>query len=496
MDLYIYARQSQYRGGGLSPNCEIQVAECQEWADEGAHRVVGIFKDVDISASQYSTRPRKDYERMLEGLRRGEAEGVVVTEMPRLYRRLEELLDLIQMATTTRLQHILTTDNSGYDLSTGEGVHNAVSAVNNAALESRRLSDRIRRKKRAQARRGRYAGGPRPYGFEGAIRDEHGNVINRHRIGVAIIEHEADVIREVVARLIAGESMRSIVTLLNERGERTSTGKLFEMTNLKRLVTSKRVIGVRTHDGVDYPAEWPAILSREEWEQVQLILRSEKALEERREARSRRHLLTGFLECGVCGAKLTGRRRGRDGTLHLIYSCQVHDTRGRRKGCGRLSRSAEPMNELITEAVLYRYDSPELAAALAGTDESEGVKTLLTTYNAQKLKLNQLVEDYATGLLNREQLALAKAIVEDSLEKTRSQLSEMQTGRALAAVPAGQSVREAWEAADVDWRRSLIELVVEKVIVHPGRPGGRRWKDASGREWSFDPEKIEIVWKL
>ena len=43
--------------------------------------------------------------------------------MTRLYRRLEELLEVIKLAETTALRRIEATDDMSYDLSTGEGVH-------------------------------------------------------------------------------------------------------------------------------------------------------------------------------------------------------------------------------------------------------------------------------------------------------------------------------------------------------------------------------------
>jgi hypothetical protein len=55
----------------------------------------------------------------------------------------------------------------------------------------------------------------------------------------------------------------------------------------------------------------------------------------------------------------------------------------------------------------------------------------------------------------------------------------------------------------VDWRRQLIALVVDKVILHPTRPGGRQWpEDGSelaeriGQQWRFNPAAVEIRWKV
>jgi hypothetical protein len=45
-------------------------------------------------------------------------------------------------------------------------------------------------------------------------------------------------------------------------------------------------------------------------------------------------------------------------------------------------------------------------------------------------------------------------------------------------------------------RRSFVELLVEKIIVHAGRTGAKVWTDeASDQSWRFDPDLIEICWR-
>jgi site-specific DNA recombinase len=157
----IYARLSKDRSG-LSVNVGIQEAEAREYAAEHGHEVVAVHSDNDLSASRYSSKPRPGYEALWRAIESGSVEAVIVTEMTRLYRRLEELLDLIHLAERTNLKSIETTDGVGYRLNTGEGIHAAVAAINNAVLESRKISDRQRRKQAAKAREGLSHGGRGP----------------------------------------------------------------------------------------------------------------------------------------------------------------------------------------------------------------------------------------------------------------------------------------------------------------------------------------------
>jgi DNA invertase Pin-like site-specific DNA recombinase len=146
----VYARLSIEREAS-SDNVETQIEECSAHIDDQGWTVACIFSDTDISASRYGRKLRPGYNHLLDAVRAGEVECIVITEMPRLYRRLEELLELMHLAETTALKRIGTTDGYFYDLSTEMGVRNAVAAVNTAALESRRTSDRMKRKRRAEA---------------------------------------------------------------------------------------------------------------------------------------------------------------------------------------------------------------------------------------------------------------------------------------------------------------------------------------------------------
>lgn len=473
----VYARLSRDRSG-LSENVAIQRRDCQEHAQAQGWEVTALYEDNDLGASRYSrNRERPGYQQMLAAIRAGEVEAVLVTEMPRLYRRLEELLELIHLAEKTPFRHIETTEGGGYNLSTAEGIHNAVSAVNNAVLETRRFSDRMKRKKRAQAREGRFGGGVRPFGYEAD--------------GVTVRESEAAIIREVAERIIAGESLYSICRDLHDRGIVGSTGQTFQRHTLKRLMTGKRLIGIRTHNGeAEYKAVWPAILDQDTWAKLQLVLQADYRYTTTAPTKGRRtYLLTGMIFCGRDGCEV--RMIGQGGGGVRQYGCRG-DGIVQRRGY-HLSRQAEPLEALVTEAVLYRLDSPKLAQFLA-QDNGE-LSGLQDQYFEQKARLDNLITDYATGLLNREQLALAKVAAEEALEATKRRLARMEHNHVLASIPAGKSLREAWDGADTNWRRALVGLVVEKVIVLPGRPGEHRWKAKDGRSWFFQPDHVRIVWK-
>src|SRR6266545_1949784 len=481
-----YARLSMDKSG-LSENVEIQKAECLEYIAEQGWELVGSFEDNDISASRDAKRAHRErlgYQELTRLVRKGSVDVVVITEMPRLYRRLDELLDLIRLAEVTPLRKIAVTDGSGYDLATGEGIHNAVSAVNNAVLESRKMSDRMKRKLRARAKLGLPGGGLRPFGYE--------------KDRMTVNAEEAAIIRELAERVIAGTPLKRLAVELDQRGIRTPTGKTWQPSVLRRILTSKRIVGINVHSGEEYPAAWPAILPQDVWEELQLVLNTEARLAGADKKGWRTYLLTGLLYSGVegCGVPLTGMG---------AYGIRAYGCRGRtletKPGQFHLRRAADPLDALIIQSVFYVLESDQFAQVYKETRAPE-MRDLLTQYGTRKLKLDDLITDYATGLLNREQLAHAKAVVEDALEEVKAKMARVQHGKTLAQIPIDQTIREAWDShPELTWRRSLIQLVVEKIIVHPSFPGGKLWPPRTAdaepdQQWRFDPDKIEIIWKV
>jgi DNA invertase Pin-like site-specific DNA recombinase len=465
---------SKVRSGELSESVEIQLDEGRDYCQRQGWNVAGEFKDDDISASKYSKKLREDYDNLLNAIRGNQGDVVVITEMPRLYRRLEELLELIHLAETTSLRKIATTDDSGYNLSTGEGIHNAISAVNNAARESSRISERTKRLKRAGAKAGKPNGGRRCYGFESD--------------GETMREAEAVVIREMVRRLLDGETQTGLVRDLNQRGIPTCDGKTWTPKTVRMLLFSKRLIGIRTHLGMEYKATWPAIIAGQDWEKVQLILRANAQLAP--PVKARHYLLTGLVECGTCGKPMRGSlyRWGKD-KVAARYRCLKQNVAGLPYGCGKIMRNSDPVDFVVTEAVLKRYESSQFAKALHQAEHGDELRELLNEQHADKLRLQEIREAYAGGKVGLEDMLSIKGMIEDALEETRTKLTRVSSRRLLGSIPVGATIRDAWAAADLQWRRNFLKLLVKKVVLLPSV--GRRPRF---EKWQFDPSRVRIVW--
>lgn len=471
----IYARLSKDRSG-LSENCDIQIRECREFiADEGWTERITLSEN-DVSASKYSKKPRPRYETLLHIIERDDIDVILVTEMPRLYRRMEELLDLIKLAERTSLKRIQTTDGISYDLSTPEGVHAAIAAVNNAILESAKLSKRQKRKKKVRAEQGMFNGGGRPYGYE--------------KDGIQVRESEAEIIRDVVRRIIAGETQMGIVRDLNTRGVPTSTGAKWTVGNFKRTIVKKRYIGVREHLEAEYPAVWLGIVAKEDHELMMARLADDAQPWSHGMVKGRQYLLSGLLECGSCGGAMYGAGRTlHDGTYQRRYRCKPMDNHGARLGCGRVFRGAEPLDAFISEVVLFRFDSPEVAAAIGPSEDPEQASDLTKRLGGYRLRAKQIAREYSLGEHSKADYSVMRDTLHEAMEATQKELAGLQSSRLAELLPRYDLIRDVWEEANLEWRRSVTKLVVEKIQVYPQGPGTKLW-----RGYRFDPESISVSW--
>jgi site-specific DNA recombinase len=206
----IYCRISDDRAG-QALGVQRQEQDGRALAERRGWPVAGVYIDNDRSA--YSGKPREEYERLLTDIETGAIDGVIAYQLDRLYRRPVELEHFITLADAHGVH--LATVAGDIDLSTAQGRSFARTLGNAAAYESEIKGERIRRMHEQLAEAGKLSGGgSRPLGFE----DDR----------VTVRESEAALIRTAARRVLAGDSMRSIVNEWNENGIRTSYGRLWQ----------------------------------------------------------------------------------------------------------------------------------------------------------------------------------------------------------------------------------------------------------------------------
>lgn len=440
-----------------------QVEDCRRLAASRGWVVAEEYVDNDVSAFRGKVRPA--YQRMLADLADGLRDAVVVYNLDRLTRRpieLEEFTALCERAGVTQVATVTSDFNLGND----DGLFMARITAAVAAKESGRKSERIRRKHQQLAEQGRPNGGHRrPFGYE--------------RDRVTVVESEADVIQDIVGRYLAGESLRSLTAWLNEQGIAPVGGEEWRSPTLRSMLTSGRIAGLREHRGqVVGPAVWPAIITPEQRRQV-LARMASGAVTGRRTPR--RYLLSGLLRCGRCGNRLFSSARGE----RRRYVCSSGPDHG---GCGKLTVVAQPVEELIAAAVLYRLDTPEFADALARrAAQDERHAALVAELQADRSQREELARMWSAREISSEEWRAAREPIDRRIRDAERRLERSTQAPALAGwVGNASELGDRWAGLSLDRQAAIVAAVLDHAVITPGVPGSR----------SLDPERVRPVWRL
>lgn len=460
----IYTRISADRAG-TAAGVKRQEEDCRELVGRHGWQVAGVYTDNDVSA--YSGGRRTGYDLLMADLSAGRLDAVVAWHPDRLHRSPLELEDFIDTVSTAGAT-VATVQAGEYDLATAAGRMTArvVGAV--ARHESEQKGERQRRKNLELAKAGKVSGGGhRPFGYEEDRK--------------TIRADEAELIRTAARRLIAGQSMRSLVGEWNAAGFVTTAGNEWRTTPFRRLMRSGRIAGLRQHQGqVVGDAEWPGIIDAETRQRLDAIL-GDPSRRKFDSGSARRYLLTGLLECALCGAKLVARPRS-DKTR--CYVCASGVGFG---GCGKIRAVADSLEEFIAEAALVALDSPATAGAIA-SHNAQDIDGLLADLRIAEGRLEDLAADFYTErLITKAEFLAARAALSENVDELRTTVanasSRLPDGLLLSAIG---ELRAAWQDGGLEWRRQFLGVLIDAIRIGPVPVRGRA---------TFQPERVDIVWK-
>jgi DNA invertase Pin-like site-specific DNA recombinase len=349
-----------------------KVAELRRW--NVAHRLT----DNDTSAAGKAKRP--SFEELLQLIASDKIQVIIAWNLDRLTRNRRDTVRLIELCQEHGVT-IALARGSDLDMSTAMGRMMAGQLAEWARYEIEVKSERHQAANRQKAAMGKPHASRRPFGYEMGY--------------AAIRQDEAAVYRQMVKRVCAGHSCKDAAYWLNEQGHSTTQGKLFYPITVRNILASPRYIAVRDYKGAQYAGTWEPLISRDEWDSLQLRLKMRTAMYSQPALHARKYLLTGLLVCGRCGNRLTGTARHDRPTspVRRIYTCKLSGDTRRRQGCS-LRRNADALDAFIRDAVIFRLDTPVLSSMLeADGDADHELRKLVESRADQDQRTKQLVKD-------------------------------------------------------------------------------------------------------
>ena len=505
----LYARYSsdQQRAASI----EDQFRVCRERAKREGWKIAGAYRDAAVSGDSMILRP--GIQALLEDARRGMFGIVLAEALDRVSRDQADVATLYKHLRFAGVTVVTLAEGEISELHVGlKGTMNALFLKDLAAKTHRGLRGRV------EAGR---SGGGLCYGYDvvKAV-DAAGEPVRGER---TVNEAEAEVVRRIFQEFAAGASPRAIARRLNGEEIPGPSGKLWTDSTIRGhakrgtgLINNELYIGRLVWNRLRYvknpetgkrvsrinpPEEWivtevPAlrIVDDDLWQTAKdrqgaiaetyatTIAATREAHGNRlNRAHRPRHLLSGLLECGVCGGPYAMRGQDRYGCSSHIMTGSCSNGRGIRRAV---------LEERVLAGLKDRLMEPEAAAEA------------MRAYVEETNRLNR--ERRAAGADDRRELAGIEkkmaamiAVIEDGgyvrgmVDRLRElEARQDELNARLATVPADipdihpnvadiyrRKVARLAEALnhpeDRDAAASAIRGLIERIVLTPGEKWGQ-----------------------
>jgi DNA invertase Pin-like site-specific DNA recombinase len=476
----IYARLSLEKGKGTADEgaaVERQLADCVRIANERGYEIVATFADNDRSASDL-TKPRPQYQAALRRLTRGDVTVVMAWAHDRLIRTTREYVDLEDLCIAQDIR-IHLAKGGEFDLRDSAQAFFSLISAGMSSTEVRRKSERQRAANTQRREKGRaFPGGRRAFGFQPRM--------------AGLVADEAALIRAAYEHIRSGGTIAHIVKTWNDRGVLSSHGKPFTPPGVRKTLLHPRNIGMVTYCGEAVQrGDWEPIVDEDLFNDVRVALAAPERARCTRLNKARAHLLGGILRCGPCAAK------GIDSRMQIAYAgygSSAGRPKYRQYRCKLEShnmRGADPLEELVQEAVWERLSRPS-AVKLLLRGGGEGTLHLRKQLDVLRTRRDNVLELVARGLYSLDQATEKAQSLDMEMQAIQAELYGAEDAAVLmplitSAEDAGKAmegraiaVERAWGRMDLAQRRAVIDKLL-RITVQRGTKGR-----------GFDPATVEI----
>lgn len=435
-----------------------QEQDCRTFCQANHWDIVDVIVDSNRSATKWAKRDREGWARVLAAL--PDVDVLVMWEASRAARRMEGFVEM--RAALEKADTLLAYSGKVYDLSRGDDAFHAGLDALLAEREASSIRDRIVRSVRMRAEKGTPTGRI-AFGYRRRYDPDTGDLVDQ-----VPDEVTAPLVREMVQRLLGGESFHSIATDFQRRGIPTPGGDdMWRGRTVKRVVSTPTIAGVRVHQGEAHgPATWPGIITPEEREELLPLL-------DRPNFNTRgpepRWLLGHVARCGTCGRLMESQGR----SDRKVYQCRYAMCQ-RRAGV-----YADLADELVVEWVAGAFARHEIP--VPGGDAVDEAAALTEQLRVLNARLQDGGRAFAEGLMSLPALRAAEALLLPQIRQLEGDLRERRGAPTVGSVLLSDDPSQAWRNLPVGAKRQVLREVFD-IRIQPAR-----------RRGVFDPSRVHIT---
>lgn len=503
----IYARKSVFREDSISIESQIEMCEYEARGEDYL-----IYKDNGFSGKDTD---RPDFQRMMTDIKAGLINKVIVYKLDRVSRSVLDFSEMMEIFQKYNVGFVSATEH--FDTSSPMGRAMLNICIVFAQLERETIQQRVTDAYASRSKKGFYMGGKVPYGYKKTpctidgiktsmyeeIKEEAEDIRLIYQLYSKPSATLGDVLRELEARDIninrrghcwttarLSEMMRNPVytsndltiynfffeqqsNIINSKEEFNGNNSLYlfkgENTNRKTWDLSNQNIVIAPHRG---------IVDSETWVYCRRKLLGNHQV---KTCKPKNSFLSGKIKCGNCGyaivVRFSARNRGSKRYFIDTGRSEYHVCKHKLP-----TMRSDEFEEMIIGKIKDKIDTLTLCQQENEKDETE---EQIKYFESQIKEIERSIDTLISGIVVSGAEGATMKYINKKVSELDSQRQEIQAQinkliseqrKQKADVKQLSNVMEKWDIMTFEDKRSVIELLIEKILVYP--------------------ERVEIIWRV
>lgn len=426
----IYCRVSTEEQSENGYSIDEQERLLEEWCKKMGYVIYKCYSDRGISGKNIKDRPA--LKELLSDAKAGKFDMVISWKINRVSRKLEDVLKIVNLLEKNNITFKSYSEPFETDTPAGRMQFQMMALI--GEFERGTIAQNVKMGMIAKAKYGNWCGG-RVLGYD-LVPNNSPEEEKKGKNKLEINEKEAEIVRFIFNEYSKGKGYKAITNKMNKLGYKTKKGNNFSVGSIRDILTNPVYIGeirynVRQNwsekrrrninpNPIRVKGKHEAIIDRELWDKVQLILESKKGKPSR--IYDGEYPLTGILRCPKCGAGMVISRTTNtlaDGTKKRIayYCCGNWKNKGT-SVCNSNTIRVDKANEYVFKKIEELVSNEAMIKAVVKNinkerkDKVKPAKRLLGDIDKELEKLDKrkrkIFEAYEDDILTKDEFQTRK----------------------------------------------------------------------------------------
>lgn len=426
----IYCRVSTEEQSENGYSIDEQERLLEEWCKKMGYVIYKCYSDRGISGKNIKDRPA--LKELLSDAKAGKFDMVISWKINRVSRKLEDVLKIVNLLEKNNITFKSYSEPFETDTPAGRMQFQMMALI--GEFERGTIAQNVKMGMIAKAKSGNWCGG-RVLGYD-LVPNNSPEEEKKGKNKLEINEKEAEIVRFIFNEYRKGKGYKAITNKMNKLGYKTKKGNNFSVGSIRDILTNPVYIGeirynVRQNwsekrrrninpNPIRVKGKHEAIIDRELWDKVQLILESKKGKPSR--IYDGEYPLTGILRCPKCGAGMVISRTTNtlaDGTKKRIayYCCGNWKNKGT-SVCNSNTIRVDKANEYVFKKIEELVSNEAMIKAVVKNinkerkDKVKPAKRLLSDIDKELEKLDKrkrkIFEAYEDDIITKEEFQIRK----------------------------------------------------------------------------------------